>query len=239
MAIWTIRREGELAVISMDDGKANAHTVPEFRSLEAALDEAQASSALGVVLTGRPGILSGGMNLKVLGTLSLEEKKALVAAMGSAVLKLHLFPKPVVTAVCGHALGAGAMFGLAADVRLFADGPFKFGLNEVPAGMFVPTFAVELARSVAPQHLTQLVVHGRVLSPAEALALGVAESVHAPEALLPAALARARELTNLTGSGYALTKRLVRGPGADHARAVLPGELDELARMLDTRKPVS
>ncbi len=237
MGEWTVRREGAVAVVQLDDGKANAHTVPEFKSLEAALDEVERSQALAAVLTGRAGFFSAGLNLKALAAMSLEEKRELVAAMGSAVLKLMLFPKPLVAAVSGHALGAGAMFGLGCDVRLFADGPFKFGLNEVPAGMFVPTFAVELARTSMPSHrLTELVVHGRTLSPPEALAEGVAEAVHAPEKLLEAALLRADGLTNLTGSGYALTKRLVRGPSAEVARAHLPGELDELARLLDTRK---
>lgn len=154
--------------------------------------------------------------------------------MASAVLKLFLFPRPVVAAVSGHALGAGAMFALAADLRVFAEGLFTFGLNEVPAGLFVPSFAIELARAaVSSSRLTELVVHGRVLTPHEALSMHVAEMLHAPESLLAAAKMHARHLGHLTGSGYALTKRLVRGPGADVARAALPGERDELARMLD------
>jgi enoyl-CoA hydratase/carnithine racemase len=195
-----------------------------------------ASKALSAVLTGRPGFLSAGLDVKALPALSMEEKKDVVRAMASAVLKLFLLPKPVVAAVSGHALGAGAMFALAADLRVFADGPFRFGLNEVPAGLFVPSFAVELARAcVSASRLTELVVHGRVLSPHEALSMHVAETVHAPESLMAAAMMHARHLARLSGSGYALTKRLVRGPAADAARASLPGELDELARMLDGR----
>src|SRR5213075_2654947 len=109
MAHWKIDREGEVAIVSLDDGKANALLVPEFQGLEAALDEVQKSNALSVVLTGRPGFFSAGLNLKALGAMSLEQKKELVAAMGSAVLKLFLFPKPIVAAVSGHALGGGAM----------------------------------------------------------------------------------------------------------------------------------
>lgn len=223
-------------MVSLDDGKANALLVPEFEGLEGALDAVEHSNALAVVLTGRPGFFSAGLNLKALGTLSLDEKKKLVQAMGRAVLKLFLFPKPVVAAVSGHALGGGAMFALAADLRVFADGPFKFGLNEVQAGLFVPSYAIELARAcVSASRLTELVVHGRVLTPLEALSMHVAESVHAPEAILAAALLRARDLAGVSSAGYALTKRLTRGPGADAALKSLPGELEELARMLDSR----
>jgi enoyl-CoA hydratase len=236
MGQWVVKREGEVAVISIDDGKANAHTVAEFASLEAALKEVEASSALSCVLTGRPGFLSGGLNLKVLSAAPLEGKQELVAAMGRAVDRLFLFPKPVVTAVSGHGLGAGAMFGLAADVRIFAEGAFKFGLNEVPAGLFVPTFALELARAVVPQHLTQLVIHGRSVSPQEALSLGIAEAVVAPEELMPAAMKRAQALAEISGTGYALTKQATRGPAAELGRRLLPLELKELARMLDAKR---
>lgn len=238
MASWQVTFEGEVAIVSLDDGKANAVLTPEFDGLREALDRVAASEARATVLTGRPGYLSAGLNLKQLPQLSLDEKKDTVRAMGEAVLALFLFEKPVVCAVSGHALGAGAMFALAADVRVFAEGPFRFGLNEVPAGLFVPSFGIELARAVvSASRLTELVVHGRVLTPQEALSMHVAETVHAPESLMAAAMMHARHLASFSGAGYALTKRLVRGPHADRARASLPGELDELARLLDSRRP--
>lgn len=237
MALWQVTYDGDIAVISLDDGKANSVLTAEFTGLEGALDAVVTSPARAAVLTGRPGFFSAGLDLKRLPALSLEEKREVVRSMGSAVLKLFLLPKPVVAAVSGHALGAGAMFALACDVRVFAEGPFKFGLNEVPSGFFVPSFAVELARAaVSASRLTELVVHGRVLSPHEALSMHVAENLHAPESLLTAALMQARHLATFSGSGYALTKRLVRGPAAESARATLPGELDELARLLDARR---
>jgi enoyl-CoA hydratase len=237
MSEWEIDRDGDVAILALDDGKANALLVPEFEGLEGALDAVERSSALAVVLTGRPGYFSAGLDLKALPMLSLDEKQRLVEAMGRAVLKLFLFPKPVVAAVSGHALGGGAMLALAADLRVFADGPYKFGLNEVQLGLFVPSYAVELARAcVSPSRLTELVTHGRVLSPLEALSMHIAESVHAPEAVLAAALLRARGLAALSGPGYALTKRLVRGPGAEASQKNLPGELAELSRMLDSRR---
>ncbi|MFZ5441740.1 MAG: enoyl-CoA hydratase/isomerase family protein [Myxococcota bacterium] len=233
MAQWQIERDGDVAIVSLDDGKANALLVPEFQGLEATLDEVERSNALSVVLTGRPGFFSAGLNLKALAGLNLEQKKDLVTAMGSAVLKLFLFPRPVVAAVSGHALGGGAMLALAADSRICADGAFRFGLNEVQVGLFVPTYAIELARAaVSSSRLTDLVMHGRVLSPMEALSMHIAEAVHAPDALRSAAMMRARDLARLTGTGYSITKRLVRGPAAELSRARLPDELENLAKML-------
>ncbi len=233
MASWQIRYEADVAVLSFDDGKANVLLVPEFKDLERALDELAASKALAVVMTGRDGFFSAGLNLKVFSTLPIAQKREVVEAMGSAVLKLFLFSKPVVAAVSGHGLGGGAMFGLACDVRLFAEGPFKFGLNEVPAGLLVPSYAIELAAAALPaSQLTEMVIHGKTVSPQGALEMGLAEAVYPPETLLSAAIARAIELTGISGTGYAMTKRLVRGPAAASSRAKLPGELDVLSQML-------
>jgi enoyl-CoA hydratase len=233
VAAWKVERNGAVAVISLDDGKANTVLVPEFEGLEAALDSVEQSDATAVVLTGRPGFFSAGLNLKVLATLSLEDKQVVAATMGRVALKLFLFPKPVVAAVSGHALGAGAILAFAADTRIFADGSFKFGLNEVQVGLFVPSYGIALASSaVSASRLTDLVVHGRILSPMEALSMHVAEGVHSPEALLPAALIRARGLAAISGQGYATTKRLMREEAADRARAKIPGELVELARLM-------
>ena len=161
----------------------------------------------------------------------------LITRFGEVVLELFVFPRPVVAAVGGHALGAGAIFGFASDVRLFAEGAFKYGLNEVPGGLFVPTFGIVTARASVPsQHLTQLVLHGRVFSPTEALQLGVAESVHAPDALLPAALARANQLAELAGEGYGYTKLLLRGPWAEQARRGLTDEVAHLAIALGSKR---
>lgn len=233
MAQWQIERVGEVAIVSLDDGKANTLIIPRFLDLERALDEVERSSALAVVLTGRPGFFSAGLDVKSLATTTLDEKKAMLVAMGSALHKLFLFPRPVVAAVSGHALGGGALLALACDTRVFADGAFRFGLNEVPIGLFVPSYGIELARSaVSASRLTDLVAHGRVLSPMEALSMHVAEAVHAPEVLRAAALMVARDLAKLSGSGYAITKRLLREPAAEAARARIPAELDVLAQML-------
>lgn len=233
MGQWNVARDGAVAVLSMDDGKANALTLNEFNGLDAALTEIESSDASAVVLTGRAGYFSAGLNLKVMPSLSIDEVRKLITRFGEVTLKLFLFPKPVVAAVSGHALGGGAIFSFASDVRLLAQGPFKFGLNEVPAGLFVPTFAIEPARASAPaRKLTELVMHGKVLSPDECLKLDIAESVHEPAALLPAAVERAKQLGELSGPGYALTKKLLRGPSAEHAAKNIAPEVDALAKSL-------
>ncbi len=227
---------GDVAVLTMDDGRANAVTRDEFQALEKALDEIAASEARAVVFTGRPGYFSAGLNLKKMATAQMSEITSWVAAMGEAVLKLFLFEKPVVAAVNGHALGAGAMFALASDVRFFARVDSKFGLNEVPAGLFVPSYAIELARASAPaESLTELCMHGRVLTPIEAASFKIAEAVCTPETLLEKSIERASALGALSGFGYAKTKQLLRGPAAELARKKMPEEIQALVAFFEKK----
>lgn len=225
---WSVRREGEVAVVAIDDGKANALSTADLRQLEALLLDVERSDAGAIVLTGRAGYFTAGLNVKLLPTLSPAQLAELIRALGETSLSLFMHPLPVVAAISGHALGAGAIFSFASDVRLFAEGPFRFGLTEVPSGMPMPTFIVEVARASAPVELqTSVILHGRIFSPAEAVSLRLGESLHSPEALLSAAMARATALAELPRSSYSVAKRRLRGPAAEHARRVLEAEIAE------------
>jgi len=234
MARFQIAREGNIAIISMDDGKMNALSLEQFDSLSQALRDVEKSDAEAAVLTGREGALSAGLNLKVLPTL---EPKALIEVLErfATVIgyELFMFPKPLVAAVSGHAIAAGAMMALACDVRIFAKGAFKFGLNEVPGGLPMPAFGVELIRhAVAPHFLTEMVLHGKMIDPDTCLQRNIAEAVLDPRELRDAALARARQLAQLPQDPYAVTKRKLRGQGAEYARSILGYEMKILGKAL-------
>ncbi len=221
-----------MAVLTLEDGKANTFERSTFQALSEALKEIASASVGAVLFTGRRGFFSAGLDLKVLPAISHLERVESIRAFGQTVLQLFLFPKPVVVAVSGHALGAGAMLALAADVRVGVEGNFRFGLNEVPIGMVVPTFGVEIARaSVSPTIVTEMLLHGRVLTPPELLEHRIVEVVTPRhDALMSVALERAQALATLPGGPYTETKLRLRGQGAERAAAVLDRESEELVR---------
>ena len=104
------RSEGEVAVITMDDGKANAVSHGFIDNLNQGLDRAEAESKA-VVLQGRPGVFSAGFDLKEIGK-GPAESKALVDKGASLLLRLFSCPMPVVAASAGHAIAAGALLML-------------------------------------------------------------------------------------------------------------------------------
>lgn len=220
---FNVTRDGAVAILTHDDGKANTFVQATFEELIKTLDELEKSDATALLYRGRAGYFSAGLNLKALPSLQPGEWVTLLERFGEAVLKVFLFGKPVVVEVTGHAIGGGAIFSYACDVRYFSKGGFKFGLNEVPNGMPVPGFGVEVARAATRMSdQLELICHGRMISPDEALemriATAVAEDVHAM------ALEKAKALAELPSGAYAKSKLNLRGALAESVRGSMGAE---------------
>lgn len=228
-AIKLEQRE-QVTVVSVDDGKANALNSALMRALRDTLREV-AKTAGAVVLTGRAGFFSGGLDVKLLPTLSHGDRVEMVKDLGHLLHAIFLLERPVVAALSGHALGGGALMALAADARIAADAKLRFGLNEIAIGVPVPSFGVEIARAAVPAHWqAEAVLHGRTYSPVEALARGLVEAVVAPETLLDAAVARAAPLAALPTGAYLTTKQRLRGAGAHVMTATLDEEIENFLK---------
>src|SRR3990167_3994496 len=85
-----------IAVVRFDDGKANALNQTSLTALNAALDEAQTARA--IVLTGRPGVFSAGLDLKTLPTMNAADLQAVLQLFGDTMLRLFTLRQPVVAA---------------------------------------------------------------------------------------------------------------------------------------------
>lgn len=209
-ALPTYRFEDGVAVISLDDGKANVFSNAALEVLERHLDEAEADGARALVLAGRPGRFSAGFDLQEM-MASDEDMRALVVRGARWWMRLYGLGMPTVAACTGHALAGGAITLLSCDVRIGADVPAKIGLNEVAIGMTLPVFVVELARDrIAPSHLTAAVT-GTVYEPSAAVTAGFLDRVVADHAVIDEALAEAKRLAELRTGAYAGTKTKLRG----------------------------
>jgi len=216
--------EGEVAVISMDDGKANALSHEILAALDEALDRAE-QEAKAVVLAGRPGRFSAGFDLKTM-TSSPENARALLKRGGEVYMRLFALPMPLVIACTGHALAGGCLTLLCGDVRIGVEGPFKLGMNEVAIGMPLPILAVELVRArVRPQQLDEATLFARIYSPEEACAAGMLTDVVDGESLMPAAMRQAQELAKLNTHAYAESKARLRGRTVDYILDTLDSDL--------------
>ena len=218
--------EDGVAVLRFDDGKANVLSFAAIDSFSAALDRAEAEASA-VCIVGREGKLCAGFDLSVM-SAGMEAAQKLVAAGGQLLMRLYRHPQPVVAAVTGHALAAGALLVLSCDVRIGADVPAKIGLNETSIGMPLPLFAVALAEDRLDRRaLVAATLTARVYAPAEAVAVGYLDAVVPVGEVEGAAIAEARRLGAYSGRAYAQTKEVLRGPTI--ARVIEGGAAD-LAR---------
>ena len=219
----TLDMDGDVAVITMDDGKANAVNPALLDGLEAALDKAEAD-ARAVVLTGKPGLFSAGFDLKLMNGASPQEVAALVNRGGAFALRLYANRLHSVAACTGHAIAMGVFLLAGCDTRIGAAGEFAIGANETTNGMTLPVFGIELPRArLDPRYLTEAIVQAKMYDPEGAVKVGYLDQVVAADKVLETATGLAARLGELPNGAYAANKKLLRAQTIATIEASLKG----------------
>ncbi len=222
----TYEKQGPVAIIVLDDGKANAVSRAVIDELNGLLDRVDDDPDVrALVIAGRPGRFSAGFDLAAM-TGSPETMRDLVIAGGRLLARLLLEPRPVVIACTGHALAMGALILLAGDHRIGAAGDWKIGLNEVAIGMPMPRFGVELARyRLSPNELEWRLVLGQTGGPEEAVRAGFLDRVVPAEEVLEQARAVAARLAELRTGAVSGTKERARRELVDRMLSDIESDL--------------
>lgn len=215
--------ENEIAILTMDDGRANALGHAMIDALNAALDEAE-GKAKAVLIAGREKRFCAGFDLDVMGS-GPENVRKLVTAGADLLMRLYEYRLPVIMACTGHALAAGGLLLLAGDTRIGTEGDFRIGLPEVAIGMTMPVFGIELARDrLARNRFTEAVTQARIYGPADAVAVGYLDEAVSAAALMETAKARAAALAALQQPAFANTKRKERKATIELVRSTLKAD---------------
>ena len=264
----TIRLEVEdgIATLTLNrPDKLNAFNTLMMQEMIAAFDRTDADDSVRVVIvTGAGRAFCAGADLSAgaatfdYSTRGGEDKEARtldgVQRDGGGLLTLRIYDslKPVIAAVNGPAVGVGVTMQLAMDIRMAStDARYGFvfsrrGINpEACSSWFLP-------RLVGIQTALEWCYSGRVFPAQEAHEKGLVRSLHAPEDLLPAARALAREIADNTAPvSIALTRQLIwRMAGASHpieahmadsrgiqARGAMPDAKEGVVSFLEKRLP--
>ena len=205
----TYHLEDGIATLTLNNGKVNAISPDVIAAFNAALDQAVQDRAV-VIITGQPGILSGGYDLKVM-TSGPKEAVSLVTAGSTLARRMLAHPFPIIVACPGHAVAKGAFLLLSADYRIGVEGPFSIGLNEVQIGMTMHHAGIELARDrLRRSAFHRSVINAEMFDPASAVDAGFLDKVVTIEQLQDAALAAARQLKKINMNAHKHTKLKVR-----------------------------
>lgn len=188
MPIIHIDHDGGVATLRLDRPPANALNPALLEALLAALADSQADGVRGIVLTGRPGMFSAGLDVPEMLRLGRDEVEAFWRLFFRVNRALAGCAVPVVCAISGHAPAGGAVLALHCDYRVAAAGSFRIGLNEVQVGLPVPpTILAVLAEVTGPQLARRMARRGELLTMDEALAAGLVDALAEPDDVLPAA----------------------------------------------------
>jgi enoyl-CoA hydratase len=187
--------------------------------LAAAVRPLASDAPRALVLAGRPGFFSAGVDLKLAPTYGPEDRRRMVAAINAMALGVYELPCPVVGAITGHAVAGGLVLALCTDLRV-ASTAGRYGLTEVQVGIGYPQAAIGIVGAeLAPHAARRLALGAQLVSAGECLDLGVFDELAEPSDVLPRALELATSLAAFPPEVYARTKRELRAATAARLRA--------------------
>lgn len=178
----------------IDLGETENRFSPEWmKALDAALDEVVAAPAP-LVATASGKFYSNGLDLDWLGQ-NPDRFAAYVAQVQGLFARILTLPVPTVTAINGHAFGAGAMLAMAFDWRIMREDRGFFCFPEVDIQIpFTPGMAALIQAKLTPRAAVDAMTTGTRFAGPDAVAAGLVDEAAAEDSLVDAAVAKVEHL---------------------------------------------
>jgi enoyl-CoA hydratase len=197
--------------MTADRPPVNAMNLELLDELVTTVEQLAADVPAALVLAGRPGAFSAGLDLKAVPAYEPDEQRRMVESINAMALGVYGLPCPVVCAITGHAIAGGMVLALCGDHRV-ASSEGRYGLTEVKVGVPYPQAAIGVVRAeLAPPAARALALGNRLVDAAECVRLGAFDEAVEPGAVVDRALAVAKELAAMPAAVYARTKAELRG----------------------------
>jgi Delta3-Delta2-enoyl-CoA isomerase len=169
---------GAVRELRMNRPPVNALSTELIAALTRAVDSAAKDGVRALVLSGAPGRFSAGLDIPLLLKLDRPAMDALWHGLYGLLRALACSTIPVAAAITGHAPAGGTVLPLFCDRRVMAKGDWKIGVNEVQVGIPLPPVIISaLKRQVGPRNAESLSVSGILISPTEALGIGLVDEI--------------------------------------------------------------
>ncbi len=200
------------AVISLDRGKSNAMNREMVDELQKMITNMEKDEHVGgVILTGKEGFFTAGLDLIELYEYDANQMKAFWAKFLNLIKTLTSFKKPLISAISGHSPAGGCVLAICADYRVMAEGKYIIGLNEIPVGIIVPDSIFELyafwiGRAKAYQNLLQ----GQLMGVEEAKSIGLIDATAPIESLMTVAQKKMQQYLQLPAVTWQQSKLNLR-----------------------------
>jgi enoyl-CoA hydratase/carnithine racemase len=222
---------GQIRELRLDRPPANALTSELILELREAVTRAPEEGVRALVLAGRPGWFSGGLDIPYLINLDRPQIEVLWEELYRLLHTLAASPVPIAAAITGHSPAGGAVMALFCDRRIMAEGDFMIGLNEVQVGIPIPIALLRaFARLVGPGLAERLCVSGALLPSAEALRVGFVDELAPADQVIERAVEWAAGLLKLPQAALSRTRTAAR---ADLVHLIEEGLASEIGLLVD------
>ena len=206
------RIEDHVGHIEVGKPKANTYDLDMMREIDAAVEELRfQDDARAVVLeSSLPGFFSAGADIEMLKQSQPDFKAMFCLHCQETLDKFAKTPKIVIASINGHCVGGGLEIALACDLRMMAKDSGKIGLPEVTLGVLPGTGGTQrLPRLIGASRALDLMITGKLLTPDEALAIGLVNYVYPRETFAKDVQAYASALAHGPARAVSLIKRSV------------------------------
>ncbi|MGA7290082.1 MAG: enoyl-CoA hydratase/isomerase family protein [Terriglobales bacterium] len=207
----SITNYGSVRELRLNRPPVNALDYEMVAALRQAVEAAPLDGLRALVLSGAPGRFSAGLDVPLLLGLDRAAMAAFWRELYALLKALADSPIPIAAAITGHAPAGGTVLPLFCDWRVGADGDFKLGLSEVQVGIILPPMVLAaLRRQVGPRQAERLAVTGALISPHEALKVGLLDEVVAVDRVVDRAVEWCQALLAFPAEAMAVTRRNAR-----------------------------
>jgi enoyl-CoA hydratase len=201
-----------VALLRFDHGSVNALDLELLEAIRAEV-AALAAERVAVVLTGTGKAFSAGVDLFRIVDGGPDYTERYLPTLIAVFDDLFRYPRPLVTAVNGHAIAGGCVIACTGDHRLMAAGRGRIGIPELLVGVPFPALALGIVRfATADRGIQNLLYTGSTVLPGDAVAAGLVDEVVAPGELIERAVARAEQMAAIPPETFWHTKWALRGP---------------------------
>ena len=210
---------GPIRELRLNRPPVNALSPDLIITLRQALESASREGVRALILSGSPGRFSAGLDVPLLITLEHPAIADLWRAFYALMRTLASSPIPIVAAITGHAPAGGTVLPLFCDWRIMAQEDYKIGLNEAQVGLMLPpVILAALRRQIGARDAEWVAVSGLLMSPQQALAIGLIDELAPSDQVVPRALAWCQNLLAVPAQAMTATRK--------HARADLVALFD-------------
>ena len=235
----TLEITAPIARLTLANGSQNVIDIPMMSELVAAIGQVEENGSVSTLLiTGKGANFSSGVDVAAHRPETVRE---MLSGFHSAIRALVASKKVTIAMVRGNSLGGGAELAMVCDM-VYTARDARWGFPEIKLGCFPPVAAVGLAALVGQKRAAELILSGRQISGAEALAIGLANAAVDEGELDGAVREATSRFAELSPASLAVTKKALYCWDAMHFdKGLARAEkiyLDELMQLADAQEGI-